>query len=159
MSALDRAQVVYEQPLYESEKGHHLWYGGDVAHIDTIHNGQTIRLTLSANGDVIGDYYDKDCNHLEYVRDKQNLGEFYGAMRNHIPNDTILQRLLLPQTNQPIDEYGILTMVDTNWWEVFISNQHTGEAITSYVLDATTYVDAITEMLENMQAWLNAITA
>ncbi len=88
-----------------------MWYGGLVA---TIQYGD-LTVDLEALGDVIADLYEKsgqEERHLEYIKDKNNAGEFGSVMQNYIRTDKDLVRLL----NDEHKRYH-LEMHNNNWWE------------------------------------------
>lgn len=139
-----RNNIHYEQPMIDSDHRHSLWYGGDVLSID--YKGYT--LTLRANGEVRGWYQKSQDEPLIEIRDSSCHGDFYGIFQNIIPSDAILMSLLLPG-----DKQTILNMEDTNWWEVFISQGD--DEITSVPLDSETYDEAITELVQHADQFID----
>lgn len=143
-----RENLHYLQPMLDSNHRNSLWYGGDVLTV----NYKGYDLTLCANGDVICDYQHSKDGPLIQVSDKSNHAIFLEQLKNAIPNDETLKNLLLEAASSS-ETLPKLTVVDTNWWEVFVSKD--GQEITSCVLDSENYDDALTEMIDNAEKILD----
>lgn len=88
-----------------------LWYGGLVA---TVQCGDLI-VDVEALGDVCADLYercDREERHLEYIKDKNNVGEFGSAMQFYIQTDKELYELINAE-----HRHYYLDMLNNNWWE------------------------------------------
>lgn len=131
------------QPFYSDRKDV-LWYGGDLFFVTDGH----ITMTCKAAGDVYATLLDKDGNIIEEVKDKNNAGEFYGAMKEHIADDTRLQELR---------DSGSLVLSNNNWMEYFF--EVGGEPLLNTFLEEGTddveeAFEAAKETFEAAKSWL-----
>lgn len=121
-----------------------LWYGGDIAEIQ--YRGYS--FYIGAYGDVRCSYYSGDRRDIEsrelvYVKDKSNLGYFYGEMKHYIAND---EELLAA-----IDTYQ-LCVDNNNWFEFYVVSPE-GNVVDiglDTVLDSLKIDEAVFEVLDMM---------
>lgn len=119
-----------------------LWYGGLVA---TIQYGE-LAVVLEANGDVIADLYDcrdSEERHLEWIKDKNNIGEFGNVMRNYIRTDKELVKLLCNEHRR-----YYLEMSNNNWWECVPCCKDDEYYPESWVAEGDDIWSAIVEIVE-----------
>lgn len=111
-----------------------LWYGGDLFSVTDGH----VTMTCRAVGDVYATLLDDNNDVIEEVKDKNNAGEFYGAMREHIAGDAHLQNL---------KDEGRLVLSNNNWMEYFF--EVGGELLMDTFLEEGT--DDVLEALQSAE--------
>lgn len=127
----------------DMEHQNSLWYGGEVA---TVKYGE-YRFYLWANGDVRATLLDEHNDILDEVKDKNNMGEFYGIMRQFIPNDEALSVHLRDLS---------LVLENNNWWEIFMDAPNGGmiDLGDAAVANSDKLLEVINEIIENIPQYI-----
>ena len=148
----------YLQEIHEGKKDC-AFYGGDVVEIELLDkaNYKYDKVIIMANGDVIGDIYDRNCNCVCHFKDKSNNGDFFEKSYDYIKNDEELEAW--SQYKMMLDEDALaeffklnkdmkylVNFDNNNWWEAFCIKDNKVEY--TFVLEATDIEEAIKEVLD-----------
>lgn len=121
-----------------------LWFGGQVASVEY----KGFLFSLEARGDVIGSLLDEKNNVIDYVRDKNNLGYFFGQMGDNLADDEALHAALRD---------GSLVLENNNWFEIFVMGPDGIWLDETWVSNSDGLGESLVEMVETMDDLLSEL--
>ena len=136
------AEIDIIQHMIDNKHRQVYWYGGRVAEV--LYKGWT--FILGAYGDVYATLLDKtQRTEIAEVRDKNNAGRFCEEMYRDIPDDETLIEYM---------RNGRLVFENNNWFEILVDGPDGYQYDTGWVTNSDDYIEALNEMLENMDLFI-----
>ena len=153
-----KIKVKYLENIEEGKK-YHYWYGGDTAKIEY---GEDIEIYIAANGDVVGDIYNKDGESVGHFKDKRNGGAFYTIGSGYFKNDEELMRGIFSYTpdKKELEELGLEYYVHfdySNSWEIIPCYKGHIDEDCCFYADGYSIEDAIAEVMNNIDSIIKSI--
>ena len=145
--------------VIEDNKKYHFWYGGDVVEIK--YDDNTL-VFVAANGDMIGDIYNKEGEVVEHFKDKRNGGVFYSIASKYFKNDEELMHAIFyhDPDKKEIEELGLEYYVHfdySNCWEIIPCYKGEIDEDGCFFADGYSLDEAIKEALNNIDEIIDYI--
>lgn len=147
----------YLQGIHENKRNC-AFYGGEVVEIELLDkaNYKYDKVVIMANGDVIGDIYNREGKEVCHFKDKSNHGNFFITTYDYIKDDEELEKCseykLIVNDDVLNDFFAthkdakyLVNFDNNNWWEAFCIKDNKVEY--TFVLEATDIEEAIKEVL------------